>query len=192
MFKLTKRHRQLLHEIDAFTKAIGLNPDQVLSDWEGDSEGITAHLTRIIGHLLRAEIIGRFTYVDELLGMELARHIFRSSKSERRSRARTTFWAVLRELYPLQKLRVIRGYRRVPKSIVAIIHAVNNLRNTAAHEFGLGFSRRHGMKYKGLSLFTATGIERLQTDVDEVEKFFAPWIARIRNSTRKATMEDTR
>jgi hypothetical protein len=181
MFKLTKKHRQLVRDIDAFVKAMGLSPNQVLSDWEGDSEGITTHLTRITVHLIRAEIIGQFTYVDELLGMELSGRIFRGSKKGPRSRARRAFWALLRELYPLQKLRVIRGYRHVPKNVVEIVHAINSLRNTAAHEFSLNSSRHpRGVKYKGLSLFTPTGIERLQEDVDEVERFFAPFIARVR------------
>ena len=92
MFKLTKKHRQLVRDIDGLIEAMGLSPNHVLSDREGDSEGITAHLTRIRVHLVRAEIIGQFTYVDELLGMELSGHIFRGSKG-RRSRARRTFWA---------------------------------------------------------------------------------------------------
>lgn len=176
---LTKKHRQLLRDIDGLIREMGLSPEQVLSDWAGDSEGITAHLTRIVEHLVRAEIIGQYTYMDELLAMELVRHMFRGSRIGPRSRPRRTFWNVLRELYLLQKLRVIQSYRHVAKSVTGIIGAVSELRNTAAHEFGLGFSRRRAVRYKGLSLFKAEGVERLQADVQVVETFLAPWLGKI-------------
>src|SRR5713101_2326778 len=179
-FSWKTMHRRLLAEIHELTAAIGLSPTQVLQDWAGDSPGITANLKRIIEQLVRAEVIYHYVYIDELLSMTLMKHTFRGRKEPSRgSIPRRTHANLLSEVYPMQKLRVIRGFKKVPKKIINIIGAINDLRNTAAHQFDLALPRRSKFEYKGTNLFTADGIQALQADVMEVEKFFAPWINAI-------------
>jgi len=127
--RVTRTHRRLLAEIDEVTAAMGLSPTQVLQDWAGDAPGITAHLKRIIEQLVRSEIIAQYVYVDELLSMTLTKHTFRRRKRvSRESASLRSYTNLLNEVYPMQKLRVIKGFKKVPKKIAKIIGAITELR----------------------------------------------------------------
>src|SRR5438876_12124494 len=104
---------------------------------------------------------------------------FHRSGHTRSSARRRTLWSLLGEMYPVQKLRVIKSYRAVPRKIANIIGAISELRNRAAHEFGLGFSHRATLEYKRASMFAPEGFHRLGEDVYLIEQFFVPWLARI-------------
>lgn len=186
----TAKQRRLLHDIDELSYRMGLNVDAVVADWEHDAEGLTAHLERIIEHLVRGEVVYQYTYVDQLLAMYLFKHLFRGAPPRQNMRRWQTFWNLMDELYPMQKLRVIRGYKKVPSKVVHTIDALNALRNDAAHRFGLASTVRSTFRYKGKSLFTPEGLDRLHDDVDIVEEYFAPRVAKL--AVRLATETEQR
>ena len=111
--------------------------------------------------------------------MAIYDHLFKRKALPPHSRRRESFWRLIGELYPLQKLRVIRSYKKVPRRIRDIVAATNDLRNTAAHEFALGFSGQRKFRYRGTSLLTPSGLGLFIEDVQVVEDYFAPWLGKI-------------
>lgn len=169
--RLTKKQHQLLREIDAVFNHLGLCPHEVVSAYAGDNNTITTWLTGILNHLLWLEIINQSSYVDMLLTVELSKHIIPESAKGQESIPLRTLRYTLRELRPMQKLRLIRSYRLVPKNIVTIIREVSDLRDISELQGATRLTRYRGSK------LMSEGIERLVHDVGQVHEFFAPWFA---------------
>jgi hypothetical protein len=79
---------------------------------------------------------------------------------------------VLEELYPLQKLRLVKAIRPVPKQVSKSIESLNALRNGLAHAFFPENLRKTKPTWKGKNIFSLEGAKLFMEDMYSVAGFF--------------------
>ncbi|MFI5153957.1 MAG: hypothetical protein ACHQET_11525, partial [Chitinophagales bacterium] len=78
---------------------------------------------------------------------------------------------ILERIYLLNKLDLVKEIVKVPRNIENSIRAINDLRNGLAHSFFPENLRRNKPLYKGKSIYTTEGIQKLQEDNLEISNF---------------------
>src|SRR5262249_12856477 len=147
-----------------------------------DRAAIVPTLRSMTDQIVRSEIVFEYTMLDMELNSMLQQHFFGRGKKLRAARSRRqykTLRLMLQNAYLLQKLAIVRTFKKVPKDIVTIITAINDLRNGVAHTFfieDLPLSKR---TYKGFDVFTVKGPEAFRKDIWRTRLFFMPWLSKF-------------
>lgn len=185
-YDLTRRKRVLsrhqasaLREYERILETAGLNPDRVLDFAENDPAGVTHVLKSMTDQVVRSDVIFEYTMIDMELDHIIFQHFFGSGERLRKARSTIryrTLRQLLQNLYPLQKLSIVRTFKTVPRTIVSKIAAVNELRNGLAHTFFLDDLPASKRTYNGISIFKRKGLEAFRKDAWEVRCFFTPWL----------------
>lgn len=170
---LTKRQRKLITELEDLSSLLRLDY-QNIEDYEPESR--TPRLERMKRHFVVGEVVAQYTLIDEYLNMKLCHYFFGRGKSFIRlwktKRFQRFNYHILEELSLLAKLRFVRSFSNVPRSIVSDIERINNLRNGLAHAFFPENLKRSKPVYKGKGIFSKEGIETFMEDTGRISDFF--------------------
>ena len=143
---------------------------------EYDSAARSPLLEVMKNKFVRGQIIIWYTLIDEFLNAEICHYYFGKKRSFpqlwRLKRFQLFNHFILEELYPLQKLRLVKAFRSVPKSISQIIEGLNALRNGLAHAFFPENLRKVKPTWKGKNIFSLQGAELFMADMEKVTDFF--------------------
>ena len=125
----------------------------------------TAQLERILGDVIRGDVITNFTLIDELLTNGLARKIVGDHITGRRSKRLQIVKTALIEsrLSLSRKLAVFRSLVRVPDDVVGAISRLNKLRNHMAHEFHLDV-RSKKLTDAGKNILSVEGLRLFESE----------------------------
>jgi len=171
---LTKKQKALLAEVESVSDLLGLDWRKVK---DVEREARTTHLERIKRHLIIGEVVMQYTLIDEYLNEQLCHYIFGRKKSFPKLWKRKKFqnfnYHVLEGLFLLEKLRYVKSFRKIPKTIAKDIDQINVLRNGLAHAFFPENLKRSKPIYKGKSIFSVEGIEQFVKDMSEISDFFS-------------------
>jgi hypothetical protein len=128
---MLKTYRQMLD-------VIGLNPDIIHDIAKDDPEAVVPVIRAMTDQIVRGEIILEHTMIDAELDHLLYKHFFGTSEKMRKARKTApyrTFRLILQNMYLLQKLSIIKTFKKIPKNITRNVAAINDLRNGLAHTF---------------------------------------------------------
>jgi hypothetical protein len=170
---LTKKQKALLADVEKIGDVLGLDWWNI-KDYERDSR--TPHLERTKRHLIIGEVVMQYTLVDEYLNVQLCHHFFGRDNSFiklwRTKKFQNFNYNILEGLFLLEKLRYVKSFKRIPKTIAKDIEQINVLRNGLAHAFFPENLIRSKPIYKGQSIFTLAGIQRFVDDMSQISNFF--------------------
>lgn len=171
--KLTAKQNLILGEIRKLAEVFGMDYENIL-DYDPDSR--TTMLEVMKNKMIRGQVIIWYTLVDEYLNMEICQYFFGKKRSFpqlwKTKRFQLFNYHVLEELYPLQKLRLVRAIRPLPKTVVRTIESLNALRNGLAHSFFPENLKKSKPTRKGKSIFSAEGGQLFMEDMHDVSNCF--------------------
>ena len=89
----------------------------------------------MVDQVVRSEVITTYTWIDSILDNVLSDRIAGTRKGGIGPKRRKTLESMLNRLYPLQKLTIIRTFKKVPKKITSSIGAIDEIRNGTCSQF---------------------------------------------------------
>ena len=137
----------------------------------------TAHLQRMLHHLIRGEVITQFALIDDLVTHKLARRMLSKKKLDlsRSKRFKALKKTVAQSRLPiLRKLQLLRQFTRIPPAVNWHIREITRIRNIFAHDFFLDLIPAK-LRYKNKSVLSAAGVELLRVDFERTVHFFLGW-----------------
>jgi hypothetical protein len=171
---LTRKQRHLLREIEQLAELFSLDYSNID---EYKPKARTPMLEVMKNKLVRGQVIIWYTLVDEYLNIAICHYYFGKKRSfpQLWKTKRFTFFNhyVLEELYPLQKLRLVKAITKVPKAVSQDIEALSALRNGIAHAFFPENLRKVKPTWKGKNIFTFEGSEVFMSDMWAISDFFS-------------------
>jgi len=136
MMRLTKNQRALLKEAEAIAYLTNLDFNQI----EKKDTDRTLALQIAIHKMVIAEVVMRYTFLDEILADLIAKYYFRQVKTRidfvklwRSTKFSTFVHHVLDEMYLLKKMEFVHTIRPLPPDVMKTIRKINAVRNAFAH-----------------------------------------------------------
>jgi len=180
---LTSSQRRLLNEVEEIFGLVGMD---VWKIEEHDPDKRIMDLNIIKDKLIRGEVVGQYTRIDEFLTSVICNYYFRRrdiDDSYRRlwktKHFRIFVHYIMDETYLPKKLNIVNAIKAVPKDVRSAIMRINDVRNDLAHSFFPQNRRRHmGVKarsshlgfervlYDGIPLYTPQGVRKFKSDVN--------------------------
>ena len=155
---------------------------------EVETEWRTAAFRIAIAHLVVAEIITRYTMLDEVLTDYLCRYYFKRPNNPRyifwkRKKFRLFVHFMLDEMYLLKKMQMVHAIRPLPKDVRATIEKANAIRNAMAHSF-FPENRKEHMKvgkvlYAGKDIRTADGLRQFKDDCHDAYDYLKGRVGKV-------------
>jgi hypothetical protein len=180
----TKKQKRLIAEIDQLLDLVGWNSRAIQ---EYDPAIRTVKLESILRSLTRGVVVDWYTLVDELLADQICWFYFGRKRSFiklwRIKAFRIFNHHILQDMYPLEKLRLIRAVRSVPKRVIANIQELSTVRNAVAHAYFPENLTKAKPNWNGQSIFSLTGLRSFQRDMFEVRGYFMKTKREYRRST---------
>jgi hypothetical protein len=175
----TAGQRRLVKEIEEIATSIEMDHRNIS---EHDKVPRTARLYLIKLKLINAEIVFRYTLIDEYLSDVICNFYFSKRKSEvtyrrlwKTEKFKIFNHYVLDEIYILQKMRIVDAIKPIPREHKGFIAEINDLRNAITHSFFPQNRRRYlkseAVMYRGDDVYTKEGIEKLVRDARKVQEF---------------------
>src|SRR5262249_10429246 len=132
--RLTPKQRTLLSELDELSDTLGFDYRSAL-DLDGSDR--TTWLEVVKHKMITEFVISRYTIVDDMLSSIIGAYFFGQKRSEtalwRTKRFKLFNQYIMDNLYPLQKLALIRELYNIPREINSRIQNLNDLRNALSH-----------------------------------------------------------
>jgi hypothetical protein len=173
MSKLTKAQERLLNEVTEMAELCALDYQNIL-DYNSDVR--TTRLELMRRQLAVSQVVWEYTYVDEMLGAAICHFFFGRKKGFIRLWKTKKFKSfnhyILEVLSVTEKLRLVKSFQKVPRSVAADIETLNALRNGLAHAYFPENLRSSKPVYKGVSIYSRDGLERFITDMRKVTRYF--------------------
>lgn len=170
---LTPKQKKLVGELNQIASLLRLDYREIQ---KYERESWTPRLEHVKRHFVRGEVVLQYTLIDEYLNNILCHHFFGRKvsfiKLWKTKRFRTFNYFFLEKLSLMEKLAFIKAITTVPRSVVADIERLNNLRNGIAHAFFPENLRSAKPKWKGLDIFSFDGIDRFVEDIGNMSDFF--------------------
>jgi hypothetical protein len=170
---VTSKQKRLIQELDGIVSHLGLDYSKI-GDYEKAAR--TPHLERIKKHLIRGEVVGEYTLIDEFLNNRLCHYFFGRKRSFiqlwKTKKFKNFNYYIVEQLSLLEKLRFVKAISKVPKQVAAEIERVNSLRNALAHAFFPENLRGSKPFWKGKDIFTLDGLKRFSEDMRKVHEYF--------------------
>jgi hypothetical protein len=171
--RLTAKQRRLLRELDQLIELLHLDYASI-RQYQRSIRTIKLEWT--IRWLARAAVVESYTYIDELLADQICWFYFGRSRPFwqlwKSKRFRIFNHHILQDMYLLEKLRLIRGFRKLPHKVVADIHELNALRNGMAHAFFPENLKKAKPIWKGKDIFCLETLRLFEKDMHELRNFF--------------------
>jgi len=181
--RLTQRQRKLMGELETITSIVRVDYWNI-RDRKKDVR--TPVLELMKRELIRGEVIGQYTLIDDLLSTGVCLYFLPGRdliKQWKTKKFRRFNYYVIERLYMTQKLAFLKDVYDVPKEIAGKIEEINALRNALAHAFFPENLRVYQMKgrpgprkpvivrYKGQDLFSIEGVIAFVEDCSKVTDF---------------------
>ena len=165
---LTRRQREQLKEADAIANLTQLAYQRIE---EADAEARSTLLKIAIKKMVIAEIVTRYTLIDEVLSIIIAHYYFKENNKEptfrrlwRTKKFQTFAHYILDEIYLLKKMDIVHAIQPLPSDIRKTIQKLNALRNALAHSFFPENRKEHRKNkkvlYAGMDINTYEGLQR--------------------------------
>jgi hypothetical protein len=171
--KLTPKQRRLQKELEQMGDLLHLDHHSIL---EYPPHIRTTKLEAMIRWLARGAVIQAYTFVDELLADQICWFFFGRQRPFwqlwQTKKFRSFNHHILQDMYPLEKLRLIRAFRELPRKLVSDIQDLNTLRNALAHAFFPENLKKAKPTWKGKSIFSLATLTAFETDIRELQDFF--------------------
>ena len=178
--KLTKLQRQIIADYDALAAPSKINIE-LLPD---DAEERTLHLRLAFHEWVRAQVIMKYTLIDEYLACIIANYYFGRPKESHYGKLWKTKkfqrfnHHILDEMYLPKKRDLVDSIKPLPSAIKSKVMMINDVRNALAHSFFPQNRRRYrkpgrkvaygGVSYDGVDIFTRPGYEKFYRDACDV------------------------
>jgi len=181
--RLTRKQKALLAELEEISKIVRVDYWNIR---ERPRKWRTAYLEVTKRELMRGEIIGQYTLIDDILATELCKYFLPGTNQIaqwKTKKYRRFNYFVIERLYLTQKLAFLKDVYRIPKPIASAIEEINALRNAMAHAFYPENLRAYHMKgppaprkpipvlYHGQDIFSAAGAKKFVEACAEVTEF---------------------
>lgn len=191
---LTAKQRRLTRELVEISKLVRVDYWNIL---QRERAARTPVLEVMKRELIRGEVVGQYTLIDDLLSTELCRYFLPGKNlivQWKTRKFRRFNYYVIERLYLTQKLAFLKDVYNVPRPISSKIEEINALRNAMAHAFFPENLRAYQMKgrpsprkpitvrYRGHDLFTAAGVKNFVDDCSEVVDFLFLQLKRRRRA----------
>jgi hypothetical protein len=171
--RLSKKQIALVEELRKIQEILEIDfehIDQIPTDSR------TAKLEVIKNKLIRGQIVVWYTIIDEFLTNRICRYFFGKKKSFiqlwKTKKFQNFNYYVIEKLSLLEKLRFVKAFSLIPKSISHIIEQLNVLRNGLAHSFFPENLRTSKPLWKGKNIFSIDGLNSLRDDMVKVFEQF--------------------
>lgn len=169
---LTRTQRALFNEADAIARLTRLDYHRIE---EADPESRIPLLRIAINQMIVAEVVTRYTLLDEILSDVIARYFFKQpqrslhfGKLWRTKKFQTFTHHILDEMYLLKKMELLHAIDPLPSEITKTIRKVNALRNAFAHSYFPENRKEHRKNkkvlYGGKDIRTEAGLELFLND----------------------------
>lgn len=180
---LTEKQRKLIGELEQIASIVRIDYWNIR---DREKEARTPVLEVIRRELIRGEVIGQYTLIDDLLSTEVCLYFLPGKdliKQWKTQKFRRFNYYVIERLYMTQKLAFLKDIYDVPKGIASTIEEINALRNALAHAFFPENLRVYQMKgrpgprkqvmvrYRGRNLFSIEGVTAFVADCSTVTDF---------------------
>ena len=176
---LTAKQRRLRAEIEEIASIVDMDHCNI-ENYSPDNRTVFLELTK--NKLVRADVIMKYTLIDEFLTVLICHYFFRKIK---KSETFKTLWKMKRfrifnhyvtdEIFLMKKLSIVDAIGKIPKDIKAKIAAMNDLRNALTHSFFPENRRRYAadkeVRYNGMAIFTTQGIKTFDDDFNIVRGY---------------------
>jgi hypothetical protein len=132
---LTAYQRKLQKELAEIAEIVRIDYWNI-HKWERVARTTVLEVMR--RELIRGEVIGQYTLIDDLLSTQLCKYFLPGKNlilQWKTKRFRRFNYYVIERLYLTQKLAFLKDVYRVPKNIASSIEEINSLRNAMAHAF---------------------------------------------------------
>ncbi len=181
--RLTQRQRKLIGELEKIASIVRVDYWNIRDRERGARTPVLEVMKR---ELIRGEVIGQYTLIDDLLSTEVCLYFLPGKdliKQWKTKKFRRFNYYVIERLYMTQKLAFLKDVYDVPKEIAGKIEEINALRNALAHAFFPENLRVYQMKgrpgprkpvivrYKGQDLFSIEGVTAFVEDCSKVTDF---------------------
>jgi hypothetical protein len=180
---LTSHQRRLLNEVE---ELFGLAGMMVWNIEEYESDRRVMRLNIIRDKLIRGEVVGQYTLIDEFLTDIICNYYFHRRDTDQTYRRlwktkhfRIFVHYIMDETYLPKKLNIVNAIKAVPKEVRSAIMRINDVRNDLAHSLFPQNRRRHmdakaprshtnvkKFLYDGVPLYTIEGFRKFGSDVD--------------------------
>jgi hypothetical protein len=192
---LTHKQRQLIDELREISSIVRVDYWNIR---DREKEARTPVLEVMKRELIRGEVVGQYTLIDDLLSTELCRYFLPGKnlfKQWKTKKFRRFNYYVIERLYMTQKLAFLKDVYHIPKPVASQIEEINALRNALAHAFFPENLRAYQMKgrsaprkpivvrYKGQDLFSIQGATAFVEDCAEVTEFLLTKLKRRRRAS---------
>jgi hypothetical protein len=193
--RLTAKQRSLIGELEKVASVVRIDYWNIRAR---ERESRTPVLEVIKRELIRGEVIGQYTLIDDLLSTEVCLYFLPGEnliKQWKTKKFRRFNYFVIERLYMTQKLAFLKDVYDIPKDIASRIEEINALRNALAHAFFPENLRVYQMKgrprprkpvivrYKGHDLFSIEGVTAFVADCSAVTDFLLRRLKRRRAAT---------
>jgi hypothetical protein len=192
--RLTQKQRRLIGELEKVASIVRIDYWNIR---DREKEARTPVLEVIMRELIRGEVIGQYTLIDDLLSTEVCLYFLPGNdliKQWKTKKFRRFNYYVIERLYMTQKLAFLKDVCDVPRDIASRIEEINALRNALAHAFFPENLRAYQMKgrpgprkpvivrYKGQDLFSIAGVTAFVADCSGVTDFLMRRLKRRRKA----------
>jgi hypothetical protein len=181
--RLTQKQRKLIRELEEIASVVRIDYWNIR---DREKEARTSVLEVTKRELIRGEVIGQYTLIDDLLSTEVCLYFLPGKdliKQWKTKKFRRFNYYVIERLYMTQKLAFLKDIYDVPRDIASRIEEINALRNAMAHAFFPENLRVYQMKgrpgprkpvivrYRGRDLFSVEGVTAFVADCSTVTDF---------------------
>ena len=181
--RLTQRQRKLIRELEEIASVVRIDYWNIR---DREKEARTSVLEVTKRELIRGEVIGQYTLIDDLLSTEVCLYFLPGKdliKQWKTKKFRRFNYYVIERLYMTQKLAFLKDVYDVPRDIASRIEEINALRNAMAHAFFPENLRVYQMKgrpgprkpvivrYRGQDLFSVEGVTAFVADCSRITDF---------------------
>lgn len=196
--RLTSKQRKLVDELHEIASIVRIDYWNV-RDRTRESRTTVLEVTK--RELIRGEVIGQYTLIDDLLSTEVCRYFLPGKsliKQWKTKRFRRFNYFVIERLYMVQKLAFLKDVYDVPRDIASKIEEINAVRNALAHAFFPENLRAYHMKerpgprkpaivrYRGQDLFSVAGVTAFVEECSKVTDFLLRKLKRRPKAATKA------
>jgi hypothetical protein len=181
--RLQRKLRKEAEEIAAMAQVDFWNIEKREPEWR------TMAFRIAISRLVIAEVVARYTLLDEVLAEYLCAYYFGRRAKEswgiywKQKKFRLFVHFMLDEMYLLKKMQMVHAINPLPKEVRETIHKVNAIRNAMAHSFFPENRKEHfgtgQVPYDGKDIRTTEGLRKFKDDYHDAYDYIKKEFLRI-------------
>jgi hypothetical protein len=166
--------KDLYADAVAITDIVGIDPD--------DAKGSDLRLQLVINKAVIAEVVTKYTLLDEILGEIIVQYFFDVEPQAlhygdywKTEKFRLFVHHVLDEMYLLKKMQFVHAMKKLPSDVIDALQKINALRNALAHSFfpenRREFKNIGTVLSGGIDIHTPVEVKRFLEDADKAFRY---------------------